>query len=201
MDIFEQHCKCIKDLVVSGQVIPQIINSNEMSFRYIEENIEKVIEQHKLKKGEFLSDINYNIPRFIVAILNDALDLLINFSNTSDKKDEDETRRKVKIVEKYFVDSNLISSYKIKSSSKNDVLKHFDWDVSKKIYDNEKGAVDGIKYANISVEVTSNDEGLPFMLRFGGKEIKERSVFTVSKEDIDYLIMELNELKRVLLDE
>lgn len=208
MDNFKKHCEVIQHLIDVNKVIPQVVNENIMIFRPSETVISETVKEYNLDDKEFRRDLFRDIPKFIIAILSDRVNFLLSFLlNDVDDEEESETkkneiREKIKIVEECLITDSLKIAYLIKETAKNHLIHDINWEVNEKIETESDVFEKKLRYANVRFNMVQSESGLPFNIPLPIK-IDNNSNFVVSltKEDISYIIMELEELQKVLADE
>lgn len=211
MEQYSEYCTLIKQLINEGKIVPQFRNSNALAFRFNETLLGDFISNMNIDKKGFLELLNYEIPEFIIAILNDDKDILLRFKTRDEELSEedrrskaDEIKKKLSIIEKTLVNRSLIESFIIKKSSKVKVLSELSWEISQKLYDNDEGELNKLKYANIHVHVHDPQKRDPaaFYYLFKDSRGNEGDVtLSLTKEDIEYLILELEQIKKVMSGE
>ncbi|MGM1022550.1 MAG: hypothetical protein ACQEXV_18970 [Bacillota bacterium] len=208
MDKFENITKLLKELIDSKVIIPQPINANDFIFRYEDKQLEKALEKHpSIEKKNFLNVLNKEISRYILAIHRDTLEVLIRFTLEDDadqekiKEQEEELRAKIGIVQKYLINENIINSLKLKISSKNYLLKNLDWELNHKSFDSFHGTLESLKYVTLDLISTTSNADAPFGFFNPFVNSDKHLILNLTLEDVDYLLMELNKIKKVITSE
>lgn len=113
-------------------------------------------------------------------------------------------KKKLQLVDKYLITSDLKFSYLIKSSNKGYCLTGIDWEINEKIFDDVEGNLPNLKYALLKINTaTSKDlpEGI-FQDLFGSFGSNDSSTtFSCDISDIEYLIDTLQSVKTALAKE
>ena len=208
MDEFRKHCGLMKELIEIGKLVPHVVNSNLIKFRYDNELMESYIRKEQLERKSFRRDLQ-EIPLFILAALIDNSELLFRYLIDDELGEEEITleqekiREKIRMVEDIFITVDLRNVYKIKSTAKSRLLKEIDWEINEKLFNRSSGELSRLKYAQLYLDTADRESGMPFFayIRFPVEETKIDLLLTITSDDIDYLLQELTELKKVLSNE
>ena len=208
MNEFKKHCEIIKELIERGEIFPHIINANSVEFRYPENSIDVWVEKNNLGRKGFARDLE-QIPIFILAALRNNLSLAAQYflPPNTDAKTKSEQRKvvedKVSIVRETFITSEIVDIFVIKSTAKTRLLAAIDWEVSERVFDREMGTVSSLKHAQLSLKIASSDRSpsFPFWSFFPEFGSVNDIVLTLAIDDINHLLLELEEMKRVISSE
>lgn len=208
MDEFNKHCEIIKELIERREILPHVVNANWVEFRYPENSIDVWVEKNNLERKGFVRDLG-QMPIFILAALRNDLSLAFHYFSppNADAEKGSERRKvieeKVTIARKAFITSDIADNFVIKSTAKTRLLGEIDWEVSERVFDREMGTVSSLKHAQISLKTTSSDRSpnFPFWSFFPELGSANDLVLTLAIDDINYLLRELEEMKRVISNE
>jgi len=200
---FITNCEIINQLLSSGKIKLHVVNSNLVRFIYDNEFINSYIQQNHLDRKTFKKDLR-EVQSFILAILVDNTELLFRYVFDEEDDDKELVREKVQAVEQIFITNDIKNYFKIKSTAKTRLIRDVEWDVSEKLFDKEEGKLNNIRYAHFNLDTTENGVGLPFISNnvFIPIEVpKQNILLTMTMDDVEYLLFELNELRRVMENE
>ena len=205
---FKEHCTTIKELVKQNEVFLHIINANLVDFHYSENLIDVWIEKKNLRRKGFVRDLE-QIPVFILAGLRNDLSIPFNYfmPQSVGKENESEKRKiieeKVAIVREAFITSDIVDVFMIKLTAKTRLLEQIDWEVSERVFDREIGNVSNLKHAQLSLKTASSERNpsFPFWSFFPEFGHFNNIVLTLAIDDINYLLHELTEMKRMISNE
>ena len=208
MDEFKKHCEIIKELIERGEILPHIVNANLVGFRYPENSIDVWVEKNKLGRKRFVRDLG-QIPVFILTALRNDLSLAFRYFSppNPDAEKGSEQRKvieeKVTIAREAFITSEIADIFVIKSTAKTRLLGEIDWEVSERVFDRDMGTVSSLKHAQLSLKTASSDRSpsFPFWSFFPESGSGNDLVLTLAIDDINYLLRELEEMKRVISNE
>ncbi|NRS51758.1 hypothetical protein [Brevibacillus sp. HB2.2] len=208
---FKKYCEIGKQLIEKDVIAPRIINENSMRFKSDSKELKEILLKEEVDYGDFIEFLNRELNKIIIAILSDNIDFLKHFLiETSDDEDEEEDAEngneilseKIKLVEDILIDDQIRAAFLIKSTSKNKLISQITWEINEKTFDSYEGEIEKLKYATLVIKEIGSEAGLPFSAVFPFvNEDKEAKVYTLTKQDIDYLLKELTRLKDVLANE
>ncbi|WP_059051346.1 hypothetical protein [Paenibacillus senegalimassiliensis] len=204
MEKFEKNLLFLKDLIKRRVILPHPVSSGDFYFRYDEKQLEDELKQNQAIDSKlFLETLNKEVGRYILAIYNDSLDALIRFNEIKeeDEKKEELLREKINLVQKHLIDETLLNSFKLKESSKNNLLKNMSWELNSKLFDVSVGTMDSLNHITLDLITTTadNENPLGFFNPFVDRDT--HLVLSLTVEDIDYLLLEFNKIKRVIINE
>jgi hypothetical protein len=211
LDNFRKYSEITKRLIENDVISPRIINENSMRFKYNSKELKEILLGEEIDSGDFGEYLNRELNKIIIAILSDNIDFLKHFlleSSEDEGEDEDVDSgnevliEKIKLVEDLIIDDQIKASFLIKSTSKNKLISQITWEVNEKIYDSYEGEFEKLKYITLVIKDIGAESGMPFNAMFPFlNENKEENVYTLTEQDVDYLLKELNKLKGVLANE
>ncbi|MFC7443252.1 hypothetical protein [Laceyella putida] len=211
MKRYEEYCVYIKELLNQQKVILHFAHPERLEFRYDQHVIQALIDKQPFEEKAFYQCLE-EIPRYLLAIINQDKELLLDMElKYYDEEDiaslegeqiSREVKEKLKVIEKIFYQPRLIQSLKIKQTSKSKLLSDFRWEVNHKIYDHEQGQLEPLRYVHLKIEMAppANHSPKKPWLRYilDNEPHKEEVTLTLTHDDIDFLLMELTTMKKVM---
>ncbi|AUS07824.1 hypothetical protein C1X05_02605 [Laceyella sacchari] len=211
MKCYEEYCAHIKTLWREKQVILHLVHPERLELRFDPSAVQSLIHKHQLEEKAFYQCLE-EIPRYLLAILNQDEELLIDMELKYYEEEgiplaegeqlSREVQEKLKTIEKLFYHPQLSQSLKIKQTAKTKLLSGFSWEINQKTFDHQQGRLEPLCYAQLKIEIASppNHSRKQPWLRYilDNEPHKDEVALTLTPDDIDYLLMELTKMKKVM---
>jgi hypothetical protein len=207
VDDFREICLFTKELVDKKIIIPHILSTKQLTFRFSEEKVKKLLNSQNLDEKQTMKALHVDIPKYLIGILDGGTDLIVHMALDSVSEGEKESTKeriltKISDVESILLTPALINNYKVKSTTKTNLLKDISWDINERLYHNQEGHIDRARFINLFLETITSDDGFPYNTFNPFRDLSQNSSsLTLTLEDVDFLINELQEMRRVILVE
>lgn len=200
---FKSIVEFTRDMIASNNI--RVIMPSVSAVRLIVLNDEEVIkfsEKNKISKKYIMFQLEIEIPRYIIQILDDIpIEVVLN-GKTMSAEEKKEVDDKAKIVNDILIDSNIKNMHLIKSTSKVDMLYSVDWEINKKIFDDTKGNIPELKFATLNIRLSKPSyESNPIAKLFNFSEQSSKVCINCDLSDVENLIDILNDIKKAMIDE
>lgn len=205
LDEFKQSILDLNQLMTDKIAKIRIFSNGIVHIGLDEQRYER-IKKLKLDKKRLKQLLNTEIPAVISAVLQDAPSLLFRLMSPTEfqkKGVREEFDKKIDIVKKKLITSNMRQRSLLRGISKNNILDEIKWDIGIKCHDLEKGSIEKLQFATLQfVCNTGSAKGLPdgiFSVIFGPNRTEKKTLtIDIHLEDLEQLIDDLILLKNNL---